>query len=91
VLVEVLSDSTEAYDRGAKFAHYRHLPSLQAYILVAQNPRRVEVFQRMPEGGWLMTEAERGEIRVPCLEVALDVDEVYRNVDLLLEAEGEGG
>ena len=83
VLIEVLSESTEAYDRGAKFAHYRLLPSLQAYVLVAQHPRRVEVFQRMPEGGWLLNEAEQGAIRIPCLDVALDLDEVYRNLELL--------
>lgn len=83
VLVEVLSDSTEAYDRGAKSAHYRHIESLKAYILVSQAPRRIEVFTRMPAGGWLLNEAQEGELRIPCLEVALSVDEVYLNLELL--------
>ena len=87
VLIEVLSKDTEGYDRGAKFAHFRHLPSLQAYILVSQKPRRIEHFQRMPSGQWLLTFAEEGEIEIPCLGVSLSLDEVYLNVDLL---EGAG-
>lgn len=84
-LVEVLSQSTEQHDRGAKFAHYRRLPSLQAYVLVGQEPRRIEVFHRTP-AGWLLTEAEVGGIRIECLDVVLGVDEVYRGLELL-EAE----
>ena len=54
VLVEVLSPSTEAYDRGEKFAHYRQLESLQEYILVAQNRVRVEHYLRQGVQ-WLLT------------------------------------
>ncbi len=46
VLIEVLSPSTEAYDRGEKFAHYRRLESLQEYVLIAQDKIRVEHFRR---------------------------------------------
>jgi Uma2 family endonuclease len=81
-LVEVLSQSTEQHDRGAKFAHYRRLTSLQAYVLVGQEPRRIEVFHRTP-AGWLLTEAEVGGIRIECLDVVLGVDEVYRGLELL--------
>jgi Uma2 family endonuclease len=56
VIVEVLSDSTEAQDRGGKFARYRAIESLQEYVLVAQNEARVERFQRQPGGEWLLTE-----------------------------------
>ena len=49
VIVEVLSDSTEADDRGAKFAHYRRLESLREYVLVSQHERRIEVFRREGE------------------------------------------
>ncbi|MEZ4473135.1 MAG: Uma2 family endonuclease [bacterium] len=83
VLIEVLSDSTEAYDRGAKFAHYRHLDSLQSYLLVAQAPRRVEHFQRMPGGRWLLTVVEDGDVEIPCLGFALPLDEIYLKLDLL--------
>src|SRR5436309_9894105 len=57
LVVEVLSPRTEAYDRGEKFAHYRRLPSLKGYILVAQHQPRVERYTRQEEGeAWLLTE-----------------------------------
>lgn len=59
VIVEVLSDSTEAFDRGGKFAHYRRLDSLKEYILVAQDCMCVEHYSRQGEQ-WILT-----EIRVP--------------------------
>ena len=52
-IVEVLSPTTEAYDRGAKFAHYQALPSLKEYILVASAGRRIEHFRRQETGQWL--------------------------------------
>jgi len=56
LIVEVLSDSTERYDRGAKFAHYRNLPWLQDYLLVAQAEYRVEHYRRQDANHWLMSE-----------------------------------
>ena len=55
VIVEVLSDSTEKYDRGTKFGHYRQLPSVQEYVLVAQGHPQVERFVRQPDETWLLT------------------------------------
>jgi Uma2 family endonuclease len=52
VIVEVLSPSTESYDRGDKFARYREIPSLRDYVLVAQHEPRVEVFSRSEDGAW---------------------------------------
>jgi Uma2 family endonuclease len=49
MIVEVLSESTEAYDRGEKFAHYRRLETLREYVLVAQNQPRIEHFRREGE------------------------------------------
>jgi Uma2 family endonuclease len=54
LVVEVLSDSTEAFDRGDKFADYRHLDSLQEYVLISQTRRQVEVFRRNGEGLWVL-------------------------------------
>jgi Uma2 family endonuclease len=54
LLVEVLSPSTEAYDRGAKFGHFRRLPTLQEYVLVSQDRARVERYQRHGER-WELT------------------------------------
>jgi Uma2 family endonuclease len=55
VIVEVLSDSTEKYDRGVKFAHYRRLPSVQEYVLVAQDRPLVERYVRQPDDAWVLT------------------------------------
>ncbi len=77
VLVEVLSEATERDDRGEKFAHYRRLSSLEEYVLVSQDVRRIEVFRRTPEG-WMLIEAGPGQhIELRSLGVTLDVDAVY--------------
>ena len=77
VLVEVLSDATEADDRGEKFAHYRQLPSLREYVLVSQKSRRLEVYRRAGEF-WLLAEAQPGQsLRLESIGVAISVDAVY--------------
>jgi Uma2 family endonuclease len=77
VLVEVLSESTEAWDRGGKAAHYRRVPSLQAYVLVAQDEAHVEVYTRAADG-WTLTEARAGEsVAIPCLGGRIEVDAIY--------------
>ena len=55
VIVEVLSDSTEKYDRGTKFSHYRQLPSVQEYVMVAQNRLLIERYVRQTDDSWLLT------------------------------------
>jgi Uma2 family endonuclease len=78
VVVEVLSDSTEAYDRGAKWAHYRRIPSLREYVLVSQAEPRIEVFRRIEAGRWELLEARPGEtMELASLGVQLDVAAVY--------------
>jgi Uma2 family endonuclease len=80
VLVEVLSDSTEAYDRGAKAAHYRRIASLREYLLVSQNEPRIEVHRRAESGRWELLDARPGEtIELVSLGVRLDVAAVYAN------------
>jgi len=54
VILEVLSDSTEKYDRGKKFEHYRQIPSLREYVLVAQDRPLVERYVRQPDDQWLL-------------------------------------
>ena len=79
VIVEILSDATEADDRGEKFAHYRRLASLREYVLVSQRARRLEVYRRRDER-WLLDEAGTGEsLRLESIDVVLSVDEVYRD------------
>ncbi len=79
VLVEVLSDGTEAYDRGAKAAHYRRIPSLQAYWLVSQAEPLIEVHRRREER-WEIVEARLGEwVELPTLDVRVDVRAIFAN------------
>jgi Uma2 family endonuclease len=81
VLVEVLSDSTEAYDRGEKFAHYQRIPSLEEYVLVSQHGPRIEVFRRNEDGkSWTLHIAEASEsVKLASIGCELAVDEVYVN------------
>lgn len=83
VLVEVLSPSTEAYDRGEKFSHYRRLPTLQDYVLVSTQRAQIEVFHRAAEGQWVLSVAGPGErVTVGSLGLDLVVDEIYEGVTL---------
>jgi Uma2 family endonuclease len=80
VVVEVLSDSTEAYDRGEKAAHYRHLPSLREYVLVSQHRPRIEVYRKNESGRWELYEYESGSrVELASVGCTLAVDEVYRD------------
>lgn len=79
VIVEVLSDSTEASDRGEKFMHYRRIPSLREYVLISQRAPRIEVFHREGES-WILTDAVTGgAVQLPSLGIPLGVDAVYRD------------
>ena len=79
LLIEVLSDSTESYDRGQKFGHYRKIPSLLEYLLVAQNQYRVEQFAAQPEGPWLRSEAGglQGLIDLKSIQCSLQLAEIH--------------
>lgn len=81
VLVEVLSDSSEGYDRGEKFGHYRRIPSLAEYVLVSQRSPRIEVFRKNEAGKWVLAEEASPGESAPLLSIgcALSVDEVYAN------------
>ena len=83
VIVEVLSDSTERWDRVGKFRHYRALESLRDYVLVSQHDRHIEVYSRDAAGRWVMSEAGEGEsVAVSSLGGSIGVDRVYRGIAL---------
>jgi Uma2 family endonuclease len=83
LVVEVLSDSTERFDRGDKFAGYRTLPSLVDYLLVAQTRVRIEHYERHADGTWLLREQGPGaRMRLRSVDGEIDVDEVYRKLAL---------
>ncbi len=78
VLVEVLSDSTEAYDRGEKFAHYRRIASLREYLLVSQREPRLELFRRTRTGSWELVDAgSGGAVELESVGARLAVDDVF--------------
>lgn len=82
VLVEVLSDSTEAYDRGKKFEHYRTIPSLMHYVLIAQDRHSIDCFTRSPDGDWRLTSCQGsdGHIELASIDSQLAATEVYDKV-----------
>ena len=80
LICEVLSESTEAYDRGGKFAAYRTLESLSEYLLIDSRRRAVEVFRRQP-GGWLLAPvAPDGWLELHSLGFRCAVDALYEDV-----------
>jgi Uma2 family endonuclease len=83
LIVEVLSPSTEAADRGEKFERYLKLASLEEYVLVLQDHPRAESFFRRPDGTWLFTYAEGLEALVTLRSLKIDVPlaDVYAGVD----------
>lgn len=81
LIVEVLSPSTEAYDRGEKFAHYRRLETLQEYVLVSQDKVRIESYVRQG-AQWLLSEASGGDemVRLESIGCGLVLRDVYDKV-----------
>lgn len=81
VLIEVLSPSTEAYDRGGKFAHYRKIPSLREYLLVTQDQPGIERYLRQGEV-WILSEAAGLEASIPLesIDCVLSLREIYDKV-----------
>lgn len=83
LIVEVLSHSTESYDRGTKFQNYRSLASLTDYLLVAQDRPQVEHYARQNDNQWLLTEVTglEGNDRLPSLGCTIALADVYDLVE----------
>jgi Uma2 family endonuclease len=82
VLFEVLSPSTEAYDRGAKFGHYRSLPSLQTYVLVLPAEPRIEIYERTDLQKWTLHDVigEDSQVFLPAIGVSFELRELYTDL-----------
>jgi len=83
VLVEILSDGTERYDRGEKFEHYKRIPSFKEYVLVSQKEPLVEVWHREGDSWspWSQREGRAGaRVAFQSIDCQLVVDELYRGV-----------
>ncbi|MDM9384859.1 Uma2 family endonuclease [Chlorogloeopsis sp. ULAP01] len=86
LIVEVLSDSTEAFDRGKKFADYRHLESLQEYVLISQDTMSVECFRRNEKGRWELYPYEKGEeVHLASVDFWCEIEAIYEDVVLVKE------
>ena len=86
LVIEVLSPSTEAHDRGAKFAHYRRLDSVLDYLLVSQDRMRIERYSRHSGGLWLYSEhsAPDAIVTIETLKCELVLEDVYDKATLPL-------
>ncbi len=82
-LVEVLSESTEKYDRGTKSEHYRKIPSLREYVLIAQDRPHVERYVRQADDSWVLTEISdpAGTLAFTSVPVQIPLAEIYRGVE----------
>lgn len=88
LIIEVLSDSTEAFDRGDKFADYQLLTSLQEYVLINTKKARIECFRRTAEGLWLLQfyELKDSLFELNSVEFSGAISQVYEQVELIPES-----
>ncbi|MFV9507444.1 MAG: Uma2 family endonuclease [Oscillochloridaceae bacterium umkhey_bin13] len=84
IIIEILSPSTERYDRGVKFQNYRTIPSLKEYLLVSQQSYRIERFLRTEDHAWIFTDAVGPEatLTLASIQVGLALADVYELVVL---------
>jgi Uma2 family endonuclease len=82
VIIEILSDSTESMDRGAKFSHYRQIPSLREYVLVSQNLQKIEKYHLNASSKWELEETteENTQIELHSIDCILKLEEVYDKI-----------
>ena len=84
LIVEILSKSTQKYDRGAKFEHYKTLDSLREYLLLTQDRISAELFERQPDGSWSkhLFEGAESVLQLPALGVEIPMAKLYARVKL---------
>lgn len=82
LIIEVLSDSTEAYDRGDKFTHYKSVPSLREYLLIAQHRPHITQYTKEDDGSWSYCEVNdlSANVHLSSVDCGLELREVYRNL-----------
>lgn len=84
IIVEVLSSSTELYDRGTKFLHYQSLPSLREYVLISQKEVQIEIYRRKPDGKWeyerLTTTSDM--LSFSTINCQCSLEDLYRSIPL---------
>ncbi len=83
VIVEVLSKSTQDYDRGFKFEAYRTIETFQDYLLIAQERVHIEYFHKLEDGRWLLTEfnAAQDNLKIESIDLEIPIARIYNKVD----------
>ncbi len=89
IIFEILSPSTEKYDRGSKFRHYRTIESLREYVLVDQNQVQIEQYTRQPDNTWTLRDYQglTAELKLDSIGVSLPLRRIYDRVDLASESD----
>ncbi len=86
LVVEVLSPSTEAYDRGNKFRMYRLNPSLRDYVLVDTNKMAIDLYRRDEAGNWNIINYEVGdEIELRSINLTLPIEQIYEDIEFIVD------
>ncbi|NJR58044.1 MAG: Uma2 family endonuclease [Cyanobacteria bacterium CRU_2_1] len=86
IIAEVLSPSTEAYDRGGKFAQYRRIESLKEYVLISSEDISVEIFRLNEKGKWELTPYTQGdEIHLTSIDLGFPIEQLYEDINLTTE------
>lgn len=81
LIVEVLSDSTEKFDKGDKFKAYKSIPSFTEYLLISQDKRFITLYTKYNEKFWFQSEYEAGEtLKLESLDIELSVNEIYEGI-----------
>ena len=81
LIVEVLSESTEAYDRGDKFEQYRRFPSLEEYALISPVKLKTEIFRRDTSGHWVLYEfGSEEQVHFASIDLTLEPSSLFENL-----------
>jgi Uma2 family endonuclease len=81
LIVEVLSDSTEAFDRGDKFADYQEMETLTEYVVISQTRQRIDCFRRNEEGFWVLQSYKPGDkVHLKSVDFYTTIEEIYEDV-----------
>ena len=91
LIVEVLSPSTEAYDRGGKFRLYRNNPLLQDYLLVSSTSIEIDLYHKNDNGEWIISNYQEGDmIELKSINLTFAIAQIYRGLTLTTEADEQG-
>ena len=83
-IIEVLSESTETYDRGKKFEAYRNITTLREYMLVSTDHKKIELFTKSPDDKWVLSESGKEDtITLPTLNLTLTLSDIYDKVEFV--------